>query len=32
MEITYGHRVLDDKDEFIGIAERAAEATATAGR
>lgn len=32
MEITYGHQVTGGDDKFIGIAQRAAEETVTAGR
>lgn len=32
MEIVFGHRVTSDNDEFIRIAERAAQETVTAGR
>lgn len=32
METTYGHQVTGNDDKFIGIGERAAKATAKAGR
>lgn len=32
MEITYGHRVIDEDDMFVGIAERATTETALIGR